>query len=680
MSDWRVSTGTPEPLGVTADVHGVNVAVFSANAESIEFCLFDPAGEAEIARLPLPERTGDVFHGHVAGVPPGARYGLRASGPWRPEEGHRFNPYKLLIDPYASRLDRPLRLEDALFDRRARGAEADEIDSAAFVPKAVVPHAAHALSGPLPAFRWDDQVFYELHVRGFTRQHPGIPVEMRGTFAALAQPPAIEHLVKLGITTVELMPAFAWIDERHLPPLGLTNYWGYNPIVFGAPDPRLAPGGFAEVSHAVEALHAAGIRVVLDVVLNHSGESDEFGPTISLRGLDNATYYRHAVGDPSRLINDAGTGNTLALERAPVLRLGMDMLRRWAAVGLDGFRFDLAATLGRLPQGFDANSPFLAAMQQDPMLRDLALIAEPWDIGPGGYQVGEFPTLWAEWNDKFRDTARRFWRGDAGMVGEMATRLAGSADVFGTRRRPLSRAINFVTAHDGFTLADLVSYDDKHNEANGEDNRDGTNENHSWNYGLEGWTDEPSIMARRRGDIRALLATLLTARGTPMLTMGDECGRSQAGNNNAYAQDNELTWLDWSKVDSDLAAFTARLVGLRRAHRALRLEAPLSGLPIDASGIPDVEWRAPSGAAVAWDGADTKTLVAVFYAPKDGVLPADRVAVALNASDTTEPLVLPEPRDGFAWRIAADTAAPDGIAVDGSFDVAARSVLILTED
>lgn len=678
MSDLTLAPGSPEPLGVTLDARGINVAVFSAHATRIEFCLFDAAGEVEIARIGLPERTGDVFHGHIAGVTAGARYGLRAAGPWAPKEGHRFNPAKLLVDPYARRLDRPFRLDAALFDNRASGALHDETDSAFALPKAIVMGAEAEPAVPRAPFRWDRQVLYELHVRGFTMRQEAVPPGLRGTFAGLAEPAALDHLVRLGVTTVELMPAMAWIDERHLPPLGLSNYWGYNPVVFGAPDPRLAPGGFEEIARTIAALHAAGIAVVLDVVLNHSGESDAFGPTLSLRGLDNATYYRHAADDPSRLINDAGTGNTLALERAPVLRLAMDALRRWAACGLDGFRFDLAATLGRRPDGFDMEAPFLTAMQQDPALRDLALIAEPWDIGPGGYQVGRFPPGWGEWNDHFRDTARHFWRGDAGVVGELATRLAGSADIFAGRHRPLSRGINFVTAHDGFTLADLVAYAGKHNDANGEHNRDGTDNNVSWNHGVEGGTDDPAINAARRGDARALLATLLAARGTPMLTMGDECGRTQAGNNNAYAQDNELTWLDWSAVDAELAAFTARLVKLRLAHRALRGEAPLTGRPPDGSGIADVDWRAPSGGTVRWDDGVTRALVAVFYAPATSDEAADRVAVALNASDRTETLVLPEPRDGFVWRVAADTARPE--AGEGEpTEVAPRAVLIAVE-
>ncbi|GAB4068143.1 glycogen debranching protein GlgX [Ancylobacter sonchi] len=685
MTDWRLTGGQPEPLGVTlagqGAMAGVNVAVFSANATRIEFCLFNSA-DLEIARFPLPERTGDVFHGHLSGVLPGMRYGLRAFGPWDPAQGHRFNPAKLLVDPYAALLDRRFQLHEALFDARARGASEDETDSAAYVPKAIVlPGEPEPVRRP--RFDWAGQVFYELNVRGFTRLHPDVPLELRGSFAGLGEPAAVEHLAKLGVTTVELMPVMAWIDERHLPPLGLTNYWGYNPVVFGAPDPGLAPGGFDEIRRAIAALHAAGIRVVLDVVLNHTGESDVFGPTVSLRGLDHATYYRHATGDPGLLLNDAGTGNTLALERPPVLRLAMDMLRRWAATGLDGFRFDLGATLGRRADGFDPEAPFFAAMAQDPVLRDLALIAEPWDVGPGGYQVGRFPADWAEWNDHFRDAARRFWRGDAGQVGALATRLAGSADVFAARRRPLSRAINFVTAHDGFTLADLVSYSAKHNEANGEDNRDGTDANHSWNHGVEGPTTDPEVTARRRGDARALLATLLTARGTPMLTMGDECGRSQLGNNNAYAQDNFLTWLDWSKVDGGLARFTARLVALRRAHPALDGEAPLSGRPLDASGIPDVEWRAADGRVVAWDDPGTRVLVAVFYAAAAGEVPADRVAVALNAADDAVLLVLPEARDGFVWRLDADTSRPEAEPEEQAGDVlvplAGRSVLVLVE-
>ncbi|MFK8250495.1 glycogen debranching protein GlgX [Ancylobacter terrae] len=684
MSAFAVSSGDPEPLGLRLDGRGANVAVFSAHATRIEFCLFDAAGATEIARIALPERTGDVFHGHVAGIVPGMRYGLRAFGPWAPGEGHRFNPEKLLVDPYAVALDRPFVLHEALFDRRASGAAQDDTDSAPFVPKAIIGAAEpEGLAAPVrPSFGWGEQFIYELHVRGFTLRHPGLAQASRGTFAALADPAVLDYLVGLGVSTVELMPAMAWIDERHLPPLGLSNYWGYNPVVFGAPDPRLAPGGFAEVGAAIEALHGAGIKVLLDVVLNHTGESDVFGPTVSLRGLDNATYYRHAAGDPGLLLNDAGTGNTLALERAPVLRLGLDSLRRWAATGLDGFRFDLAATLGRRADGFDPQAPFFAAIEQDPVLRDLAMIAEPWDIGPGGYQVGNFPARWGEWNDHYRDDVRRFWRGEPGRVGALASRLAGSADLFTPRRRPLSRGINFVAAHDGFTLADLVAYAGKHNEANGEGNRDGTDANHSWNNGVEGPSDDPAIRARRRGDIAALLATLAASRGTPMLTMGDEGGRTQEGNNNAYAQDNASTWFDWEGMDRGLAAFAGRLIALRRAHPVLRGEAALTGLPPDDSGLPDVVWRMPDGGEVRWEDGETRALVAVFHAPARGEAPADGAIVALNAGEAELPLQLPPPRDGFRWRLAADSAALDG-ASDPSEPPAVlgpRRVLILVEE
>ena len=681
MSARDVRPGLPEPLGVQADEAGVNVAVFSANAEAIVFCLFDE-DDAEIARISLPARTGDVFHGHIAGVSPGARYGLRAFGPWAPERGHRFNPAKLLLDPHATMIDRPFRLDPALFD----GEGPNPADSAAMMPKAVVAAPDEPLAPPRPPFAWDGQVIYELHVRGLTMLHPDIPPALRGRFAALGHPAVLDHLRGLGVTTVELMPTASWVDERHLPPLGLSNHWGYNPVGLLAPDPRLAPGGWPEVRGAVAALQAAGISVLLDVVLNHLGEGDHLGPTLSLRGLDNASYYRLRPDDAARYIDDTGCGNTLGLDRPPVLRLAMEALRGWARrAGVDGFRFDLATTLARHAEGFDPAAPLLAAIGQDPMLSARALIAEPWDVGPGGYQLGAFPGGWGEWNDRYRDTARRFWRGEHGLLGKLATSFAGSADLFAPRHRPLSRSVNFVTAHDGFTLADLVAYTAKQNWANGEANRDGTDANFSWNNGVEGPNEDPEVNAARGRDVRALLATLLLSRGTPMLTMGDECGRSQGGNNNAYAQDNSLTWLDWAGADGALAAFAGRLVRARRDCPALTGTRPLTGLAVDASLIPDVAWRRPDGSPMApedWHDPDDRPLIAALYAPGDAASNASgtRALVVLHRGHEEVEVSLPPPRAGHVWHCVLDSADParEGRAAS-PFAVAGRSVALLAE-
>jgi glycogen operon protein len=689
----RLSPGDPEPLGVTSAADGINVAVFSAHASAIELCLFDAAGEREVERIALPERTGDVFHAFVPGVAPGTRYGLRAHGPYDPANGQRFNPAKLLVDPYAIGLDRAFALHPAMFGEAPDGSR-DDRDSAAAMPKAVVGAVPSPATGPRPRVPWSRTIVYELHVRGYTQRHPDVPHALRGTCAGLASRAAIEHLARLGVTTVELMPIAAAIDERHLAHLGLTNYWGYNPVAFLAPDPRLAPRGIDELRETVAALHEVGIEVLLDVVFNHTGEGDARGPTVSLRGLDNATYYRHAAA-PAGIahglvyVNDTGCGNTLALDRPPVLRLVLDALRHYArATGVDGFRFDLATTLGRRATGFDPAAPLLAAIDQDPELRGLKLVAEPWDIGPGGYQLGAFPAAWGEWNDRYRDSIRRYWRGDAGMTGELATRLAGSGDVLGPRARPPSRSVNFVTAHDGFTAADLVAYERKHNDANGEANRDGTDANHSWNHGVEGPTDDGAIRAARARDVRNLLATLLASRGTPMLAMGDELGRTQHGNNNAYAQDSAMTWVDWAAADTELAAFVARLIAIRHAHPALRDDRLLTGAPVDDTAIPDVEWRRPDGAAMApsdWAGTDRHALVAALYTPAHDDAAADRVVVAINAGPHPLSVTLPEPRDGFAWSRLIDTALP----VDGApewqgegpetLPVAARSVVLLAE-
>ena len=667
MADHQLSPGFPAPMGVSLDAHGANVAVFSANATDILLCLFDST-DRETARLRLPERTGDVFHGHIAGLRAGQRYGLRALGPYAPRDGHRFNAHKLLLDPHASVIDRAFQLHPSMFAYQLGHPDSDlsfdDTDSASHMPKALI-QAPGALLAPRILVPWDKTILYEMHVGGFSKRHPKVPEPMRGTFAGMAHKAPLAHLSHLGVTSLELLPVAAWLDERHLGPLGLTNYWGYNPVSFCAVDPRLAPGGWDEMRASVRTLEMAGMETILDVVLNHTGEGDERGPTVSLRGLDNASYYRLDAANPRFYANDAGCGNTLALERPAALRLAMDALRRFAELGgIHGFRFDLATTLGRRASGFDADHPFLAAVEQDPVLSRLKLIAEPWDIGMGGYQLGQFPARWGEWNDRYRDTTRRFWRGETGLLGDMAARFAGSADVFAARNRPLSRSINFITAHDGFTLADLVSHDQKHNEANGENNRDGTNANHSWNHGQEGPSHDENITAARRLDQHALLATLLLSRGTPMLAMGDELGRTQHGNNNAYAQDNALSWLDWGSLDASLIAHTKHLIAARLVNPALWCDRALSGLPIDASGIPDVEWLRPDGQAMRiedWDNAHGRILIASMYAVHEGE--ASRTVVAINAGEVAVDISLPEPRDGYGWfdpsgQLQADRMCP----------------------
>jgi glycogen operon protein len=663
--------GEPEPLGVTPRGDGANVAVFSANATAIDFCLFE--GDREVRRVTLRGRTGDIFHDHVADVAPGARYGLRAHGPFLPREGHRFNPAKLLIDPYARAIDRRFALHPAMFAYRTDTPEDalsyDDTDSAPFVPKCIVPGGSvpgtvsATAASPLasPQLRpWAHTVLYELHVRGFTVRHPAIPETLRGRFAGLAHPAAIEHLVRLGVTAVEIMPTAAWIDERHLAALGLRNYWGYNPVALMAPDPWLAPGGWDEIRAAVAALTEAGIEVILDVVLNHTGEGDALGPTLSLRGLDNATYYRLPADVPWRYVDDTGCGNTLALDRPAPLRMAMDALRLWAGqTGVHGFRFDLATSMGRRATGFDPAAPLLSAIAQDPLLRELKLIAEPWDPGPGGYRLGAFPPAWAEWNDRFRDGVRRFWRGDAGQLGELATGLAGSSDVFAARR-VASRSVNFLVAHDGFTLADLVSYTHKHNAANGEHDRDGTEANFSWNNGGEGPSDDPAVVAARRRDQRALMATLLLARGTPMLAMGAEVGHSQDGNNNAYAQDNPTAWLDWAAADAGLLAWTRYLLRIRREYAVLHDDRFLTGVPDDGSPLPDVVWTDATGAIMTpagWQASDGNTLVMTLAGDDEA---AERISVVLHRGPARTRIVLPPPRVGHDWLLLADSACGEG--------------------
>ena len=605
------NNGKHHPLGVTLEDGGVNVAVVSRHATQVFFCVFEQ--DIEMARIALPQRQGDVHYGFIANVGEGAHYGFCAEGPWLPEQGHRFDASKLLLDPYALQINRAFV---HYADLTRRGAE-----TANLVPKAIVRHIADDAK-PLPPHT--PQFIYEIPVKAFTQLHSDVPPEKRGTVAALAEPAIIAHLTKLGVDTVELMPIAAWIDERHLAEIGLTNAWGYNPVSFMAPDPRLAPGGLAEIRKTVDALHAAGIRVILDVVFNHSGESDLSGAVVSFRGLDNALYYRHANGE---LVNDTGCGNTLACDRLPVVQLVMDAMRSWVTrTGIDGFRFDLAPVMGRNTTGFDVNAPLLAAIEQDPLLSRLIMIAEPWDVGPGGYQLGKFPAGWLEWNDHYRDDVRRFWRGDANATGAFATRLTGSSDVFAPYRRP-SSSINYVAAHDGFTLRDAVTYESKNNHANGEGNRDGNGHEPVW----------PG------GDARALLATLLFSRGTPMLTAGDEFGRSQAGNNNAYAQDNETGWLDWAAADVELIAHVGALMKLRQAQPLLHSDRFLSGVADPHSGLADAQWIGADGAAMNW--SESRTSVIGLVLAQDG----QRIALLFNRGTAAVTPSLPR-HDGRRWR------------------------------
>jgi len=579
-----------EVLGAIATADGTSFAVRAPRATDVSLCLFEEHSERRIAMRRDPDLGGDIWQVELSGDLAGARYGYRAWGEWAPERGLWFDPAKLLIDPYAVALDRRPTYDPRL--------AVEGEDTAALVPKAVVPGALPEVPRVPPCFTRGGLV-YELHVRGFTMQYPDVPPAQRGTVAALAHPAVIAHLHKLHVSAVELMPVVSWLDERHLPPLGLTNFWGYNPIAPMALDPVLCPGGMAELRATVAALHAAGIGVILDVVLNHSGESDAQGPVIGLRGLDLAFYAHEPDG---ALINVTGCGNTLDFAYPPMRELALATLRHFVRhAGVDGFRFDLATVLGRGP-GYDKAAPFFAEITADPWLADRVVIAEPWDIGAGGYQLGQFPANWLEWNDRFRDDVRKFWRGDE-APGILATRLAGSADVFGEQA---CRSVNFLCAHDGFTLADLVAYTGRHNQANGEDNRDGHGENFSWNNGVEGPTDDLAIIARRDADCRALLATLFASTGTIMLSAGDEFGRSQQGNNNAYCQDNAISWLDWARRDRALEDHVAGLAAWRAARTARFVQFPRSGdwSRLDGTPMTADDWNSVSTAGIMYRSTD----------------------------------------------------------------------------
>jgi glycogen operon protein len=638
----------------------VNVAVFSAHATRIDLCLFDAEGREEVARHTLPCRTDEVFHGYLPGAGPGLLYGFRAHGPWAPERGHRFNPAKLLLDPYARALAGRFRWNAALLGGEAAP---DPRDSAPFLPKAMVTAPLSGPPAPRPATPWGRTVICEAHAKGLTRLHPAIPEAPRGRLPALGHPALIAHLKAQGITAVELLPIQAIAPDRHQAERGLPNYWGYSTLAFFAPHPDyLDETGAPGLREAIRRLHDAGIEVILDIALNHTAEGDERGATLSWRGLDNASYYR--LGPDGRPEDMTGCGNTLDLSHPRVLQMALDCLRHWAtAYEVDGFRFDLATTLAREAHGgFDAGAGFLDALLQDPVLARLKLIAEPWDLGPGGYRLGGFPPGMAEWNDRFRDTARRFWRGDPGQRGELAARLAGSADLFDHRGRRPTASVNFVTAHDGFTLADLVAYAHRHNEANGEDNRDGHAENVSANWGVEGPTEDADIRATRGRVARALLATLMVAQGTPMLLAGDEMGRSQRGNNNAYCQDNEVSWLDWSLLEgaegAAMARFAARLAEIRAAHPSLRHESFLHGDSEPLPGIPDIAWFAADGRPLspeAWERPEERMLALRRCVRDAGAV--DATLVLVNAAAEACDIRLPAPL--LPWRLLLCTAEPE---------------------
>ncbi|RUW93502.1 glycogen debranching protein GlgX [Mesorhizobium sp. M7A.F.Ca.US.010.02.1.1] len=654
-------------LGATVTREGIRFAAWSQAARRLWLSIFDEQGNREIERLELQPEGEGVHALFVAGLGQGIRYGFRADGDYAPERGLWFDPAKLLTDPYAVEIDRSYVYDWRLAQRRGEGA-----DTAPLMPKAIAAALPKPVQAAPPLFQ-PGGLIYEVPVRAFTMLHPDIPEKLRGTVAALAHPAVIEHLKKLGVGAVELMPVTASIDERHLPPLGLRNAWGYNPVTFMALDPRLAPGGIMELRNTVAVLREAGIGVILDLVFNHTGESDWLGPTLSLRGLDNQAYYRHS--SDGGLANDTGTGNTVACDHPVVQEMVLDTLRHFVRdAGVDGFRFDLAPILGRVEGTFDAEASLLRAMRDDPLLADRVLIAEPWDIGSDGYQLGNFPPPFLEWNDKYRDDVRRFWRGDAGMVGALATRLAGSSDVFATNRQNASRTVNFIAAHDGMTLADIVRYERKHNEANGEQNRDGHNENLSWNNGVEGDADDPAVPTARLNDQRALLATLFASRGTIMLTAGDEFGRTQQGNNNAYAQDNEITWLVWAGRDQALERYTVELSRLRRSMPALFDTSFLTGQPQAGSGTPDVAWLTETGTPLdgqGWQDPQQHRLVMILGGASDD---ERRLAVLVNGDRRACMFTLPE-REGFCWVPALETAEP----ADSSRPISGRAVIFMIE-
>lgn len=686
MSKTFIKSGTPYKLGAVSDANGVNFAVFSENASKIELCLFSDDGETETDRIPLPEKTGPVWHGYVPGLSAGAVYGYRAHGRYDPNHGHRFNPNKLLLDPYTRQLIGAWKdSEQVLGYVQGEGdLSFDTRDSAPFVAKSVVPDPD--MFPKIQRLERDhdrSDLIYEAHAKGLTMDRPDIPDAVRGTYEGLASDAMLEHLQSLGVTAVELLPVHAFLDDHFLTEKGLVNYWGYNSIGFFAPEPRyFGPTGLIGFRNMVERFHEAGIEVLLDVVFNHTAEGDQLGPTLCFRGLDNASYYRLLAGQPRYYVNDTGCGNTLNIAHPYVLRMVLDSLRFWVEyMGIDGFRFDLATTLGREEHGFDPNGGFFDALRQDPVLSSVRLIAEPWDIGPGGYRLGEFPHEFAEWNDTFRDTVRRYWRGDAHSAQELGARLLGSADKFDRNGRKAWSSVNFLSSHDGFTLADTTSYEQRHNLANGEENRDGHHSNFSDNCGVEGPSDDAEILARRDRRQRNMLATLFFSQGTPMLLAGDEIANSQAGNNNAYCQDNEIGWVNWQTDSADLSSFVAALSDFRKNHPALRQSRFLHGATRARDGLADVAWTDFDGHPMQWRDSSLSNLCLTLrhsadapeYEPDD-----DMVFLIFNRDEEPAQVRLPACPNGFKWVKRIDTAQGNAQEICSEFvNVADHSVTAL---
>jgi glycogen operon protein len=662
----RLEAGSPQPLGANWTGRGTNFAVLSANATRVELCLFDESGRREVARLDLPSRTGNLWHGFLPARfgGPGLLYGYRVHGPYDPARGHRFNPHKLLVDPCAQSLRGPFQWHGALLGAvRGRDDLASTEDSAPYVPRSeVVDGSFDWARVRSPNVPWRDTVIYELHVKGFTQQHPGVPQHLRGKYLGLAQPAVVDYLKRLGVTTVELMPVQAFISEQFLAERGLANYWGYNSLAWFAPEPAYAiDDAVTEFKTMVRALHEAGLEVILDVVFNHTAEGNEHGPTLNLRGIDNALYYRLPADNRAHYVNFSGCGNTINFDEPGVRAMVIDCLRYWATeMRVDGFRFDLAPILGRDANGFNRAAPFFSALRADPQLAYLKMIAEPWDVGPGGYQLGSFPVGWAEWNDHYRDTARAFWRGDRPLVGTFVERFAGSSDLFRARGRKPTASVNYVAAHDGFTLHDTVSYAERHNEANLEANRDGHAHNLSANYGVEGPTSDRAILATRARQARNLLATVFLSQGVPMLLAGDEFGRTQRGNNNAYCQDNEINWIDWTLAEQNAAliAFVRRLIDLRRSRLWLRRDTFLKGA-LRGADSKDVTWLHPSGREMTeadWNDSNLRAIAVLLNGAVTRSTRGGDLLVVFNANDAPAQMTLPAPPEGSAWGVLFDTS------------------------